>query len=70
MIRWLQTKLNCPFPWPKYYQVASPAIRGAMENISLVSWSCRFLMDETWAKERKHYMDSVNIHEMGMFYFL
>jgi hypothetical protein len=28
------------------------------------------LMDETWAKERKHYMDSVNIHEMGMFYFL
>lgn len=40
-----------------------------MENISLVTWSYRFLMDEVWAQERKHLMDIVNLHEMTHTYF-
>lgn len=65
MVRWLSKKLNVKFPWPKYYQFAAPHIRGAMENISLVSWSEVFLMDETFVKERKLVTDCVNIHEVG-----
>lgn len=65
MIRWMQKKLDLAFPWPKYFQVASSDIRGAMENISLVTWSEKYLMDEVWAKERRLIMDTVNVHEMG-----
>ena len=36
MMKWIQKKLDYPFPWPKYFQIASPSIGGAMENISLV----------------------------------
>ena len=69
MVRWLQQKLDSKFPWPKYFQIVAPEVGGAMENISLVTWNDRFLLDETWAKERKHIMDSVNIHEMAHTYF-
>ncbi|OBZ84302.1 Glutamyl aminopeptidase [Choanephora cucurbitarum] len=69
MIRWLQNKLGVPFPWTKYYQIALPAIRGAMENISLVTWVEVLLLDETLALERKLIVDTVNIHEMGHTYF-
>jgi aminopeptidase N len=70
MIKWLQKKLDSKFPWPKYFQIASPGIGGgAMENISLVTWSHRFIMDEVWAKEFKLPMDTVNIHEMAHTYF-
>jgi aminopeptidase N len=53
-------------PWSKYYQIALPPIRGAMENISLVTWIDTFIQDETYSLERKHLTDLVNIHEMGM----
>ena len=53
MILWMTKKLGVKFPWPKYYQISAPHVRGAMENISLVTWSEMYLMDETWAKERK-----------------
>ncbi|KAI3635629.1 hypothetical protein MIR68_006267 [Amoeboaphelidium protococcarum] len=69
MVKWLSNKLAYKFPWPKYYQVAAHSIGGAMENISLVTWSDRFMMDELMAKERKHAMDTVNIHEMAHTYF-
>lgn len=36
MIRWIQKKLQTPFPWPKYFQLACADVGGAMENISLV----------------------------------
>lgn len=36
-----------------------------MENISLVTFSELFLMDETLAKERKYLSDMVNLHEMA-----
>lgn len=69
MVRWLSKRLNVKFPWPKYYQIASPKIRGAMENISLVTWSDMFVLDATWARERKFLTDLVNIHEMAHTYF-
>lgn len=69
MIKWLQKKVGVPFPWSKYYQIASSSIRGAMENISLVTWVDTFIQDEINSLERKHLTDLVNIHEMGHTYF-
>jgi hypothetical protein len=42
-----------------------PPIRGAMENISLVTWIDIFVQDEVNALEFKMITDEVNIHEMG-----
>ncbi len=69
MLRWLTTKLDSPFPFPKYYQFALPAFGGAMENISLVSWSDIFVADEAHAKEWSWFIDQVNIHEMAHSFF-
>jgi aminopeptidase N len=71
MVKWIQKKLDYAFPWPKYYQVASPNIGGAMENISLVSWNAGvYLVDEKYAKERKHMTNLTNIHEMAFIFCL
>ncbi|KAG2221559.1 hypothetical protein INT45_002573 [Circinella minor] len=69
MIRWLEAKVGMAFPWPKYYQIALPAIRGAMENISLVTWIEIMVLDEINAKERQYLVDIVNVHEMAHTYF-
>ena len=69
MLIWLQQKLAMPFPYPKYYQIAGRAIGGAMENISLVTWDDKFMLDETMAREQKYIMDLINIHEMSHSYF-
>ncbi|KAI8391176.1 peptidase family M1-domain-containing protein [Radiomyces spectabilis] len=69
MMQWLQNKIGVSFPWPKYYQIALPAVGGAMENISLVTWCDTFIQDETNSLERKYLTDLVNIHEMGHTYF-
>ena len=49
MLAWMTAKLRRPFPFPKYYQWAAPGISGAMENISLVSWDERFVLDSVLA---------------------
>ncbi|MFN3982594.1 MAG: M1 family aminopeptidase [Caldilinea sp.] len=69
MLAWLTTKLGQPFPYPKYYQWAAPGVSGAMENISLVSWDERLVLDETLAAEWTWLLDAVNIHEMAHSYF-
>ncbi|CAO3692350.1 unnamed protein product [Rhizopus microsporus] len=69
MIKWIQKKVGVSFPWTKYYQIALPPSRGAMENISLVTWGDNFVMDEVYALERKPFADVVNIHEMAHTYF-
>ncbi|KAI9321445.1 peptidase family M1-domain-containing protein [Dichotomocladium elegans] len=69
MIRWLQAKVGVPFPWPKYYQIAVPAIGGAMENISLVTWIETLILDEKNAEEYKQVVDTINVHEMAHTYF-
>ncbi|KAI9140970.1 peptidase family M1-domain-containing protein [Paraphysoderma sedebokerense] len=69
MVKWLSKKLGVKFPWPKYYQIANPDIRGAMENISFVTWGDHYLMDDKLAKERKFDVDTINIHEMAHTYF-
>ncbi|KAL0080326.1 peptidase family M1-domain-containing protein [Phycomyces blakesleeanus] len=69
MIKWLQERVGVTFPWTKYYQIALPAIRGAMENISLVTWADRYILDKVNAQERKYMTDLVNIHEMAHTYF-
>jgi aminopeptidase N len=46
MLAFLTRRLGVPYPFAKYYQVAAEGIGGAMENISLVSWDDRFLLDE------------------------
>lgn len=69
MLVWMQKKLGMAFPYPKYYQIAGREIGGAMENISLVTWDDKFMLDETMAKEWKYIMDLVNVHEMSHSYF-
>ena len=69
MLRWLTTKLDSPFPFPKYFQFALPAFGGAMENISLVSWSDIFVADEAHGREWLWFIDQVNIHEMAHSFF-
>jgi len=69
MLRWLAQRVGTPFPFPKYDQIAAPAIRGAMENISLVTWNHAYLLDEKMARERQHLLNLINIHEMAHSYF-
>jgi aminopeptidase N len=70
IMNFLETRLGVPFPFPKYYQIAVPGVLGgAMENITLTSWSVFFLCDETWGKEFQLSLDEVNVHEMAHSYF-
>ncbi|KAJ3103855.1 hypothetical protein HDU97_009774 [Phlyctochytrium planicorne] len=70
MIKWMQEKVGYKFPWPKYYQIASEEVLGgAMENISLVTYTERFLIDEIAAKDFSDSVESVNVHEMAHTYF-
>ncbi len=69
MLTWMTQKLGMPFLYPKYYQFALPMLGGAMENISLVSWSDRWLLDEATAKEFGWIVDIINVHEMAHSYF-
>jgi len=69
MMRWLEKRLGRPFPYSKYFQVALPAVGGAMENISLVTWDDRFVLDADLRAEFGHRIDSVVIHEMAHSYF-
>lgn len=69
MIEWMQKKLASPLPYPKYYQFAVPFIGGAMENISLVSWDERFVLDAELQPELKPLVDIVNLHELAHSWF-
>lgn len=69
MLAWMTKRLGTKFPFPKYYQFALPAFGGAMENISLVSWSDTYVLDERIAPEGTWLVDQVNVHEMAHSYF-
>lgn len=69
MLGWITQKLDRPLPWPKYFQFAVPAIGGAMENISLVSWDAAFLADERLHAEIGWLIDIINLHEMAHTWF-
>jgi aminopeptidase N len=69
MMDWMVKRLDRPFPFPKYYQFSVPAIGGAMENISLVSWDDFCLMDERANRDRRLRIDAINVHEMAHSYF-
>ncbi|MCB9658111.1 MAG: HEAT repeat domain-containing protein [Sandaracinaceae bacterium] len=68
MLTWMQGVLG-PYPFPKYFQFAAEGIGGAMENISLVSWDDRFLLDEALAAEETLLADIINVHEMAHSWF-
>ncbi|NQV16489.1 hypothetical protein HQ531_13590 [bacterium] len=69
MLIWMENKLGMNFPYPKYFQIANREIGGAMENISLVAWDDKFMLDETMATEWQYIMDLINVHEMSHSYF-
>jgi aminopeptidase N len=69
MLRWMQGRLGVKYPYPKYYQFALPGLGGAMENISLVSWSDQFLTDSLHTHEGQWLIDQINLHEMAHSYF-
>ncbi|MEE2829922.1 MAG: M1 family aminopeptidase, partial [Myxococcota bacterium] len=69
MLEWMTAKLDAPFPFPKYFQLALPGIGGAMENISLVTWDDKFVADEGFHGERGWLIDIINLHEMAHSYF-
>jgi aminopeptidase N len=66
---WMVKRLGRPFPFPKYYQFAVPAIGGAMENISLVSWDDFALLDARGERDWRLRIDVINVHEMAHSYF-
>lgn len=69
MLAFLTRRLGVPYPFAKYYQVAAEGIGGAMENISLVSWDDRFLLDEVLETEERWLVDLINVHEMAHSWF-
>ena len=69
MLKWMTERLGCPFPYPKYYQLAAAGIGGAMENISLVTWDDIFVADERMRSEWGWLIDLINLHEMAHSYF-
>jgi aminopeptidase N len=69
MLEWLNGKLGSPYPYPKYYQFALPMFSGAMENISLVSWSDQFVVTDAMAGEMTWLTDQINVHEMAHAWF-
>jgi len=69
IMRWMVERFGVEFPFTKYFQFALPGIGGAMENISLVSWDDRLVLDETWAKDIGERVELVNVHEMAHSYF-
>lgn len=69
MIKWITQKLNVSFPFPKYYQFALPHFGGAMENISLVSWSDDIVVGPNDGSERQWICDQTNVHELAHSYF-
>ncbi|KAL6074450.1 Peptidase family m1 domain containing protein [Balamuthia mandrillaris] len=69
MMRWLTSKLELDFPFPKYYQFICPIKGGAMENITLTTWGDVFLVDEGLSEEWQYVVDSINIHEMSHSFF-
>jgi aminopeptidase N len=69
MLAWMTRRLGTPYPFPKYFQFAARGIGGAMENISLVSWDDRYVLDEDLHKEIGHLVDNVNVHEMAHTWF-
>ena len=69
MLAWMTQKFAAPFPFPKYFQWAAPGVSGAMENISLVSWDERLVIDERLATEWTYLLDAINVHEMAHSYF-
>lgn len=70
MMKWLQSKLLVPMPWPKYDQIFHPEIDGAMENISFVTWNQMYMVDRNLQKEfRNQLLHQVILHEMAHTYF-
>ena len=69
MLRWLPEKLGTPFPYPKYFQIALPFVGGAMENISLVTWDDRFVLDAELERDERQLLDVINVHEMAHTWF-
>ncbi len=69
MLSFLSERLGVPYPFAKYYQFAAEGIGGAMENISLVSWDDRFLLDEALETEERQLIDVINVHEMAHSWF-
>lgn len=69
MLAWMEERLDLAFPYPKYYQLAAPGLGGAMENISLVTWDDKLLLDEALGGEWQQTLDQINVHEMAHAYF-
>lgn len=69
MLAFLARRLGVPYPFAKYYQFVAQGIGGAMENISLVSWDDRFMLDATLETEERQLVDVVNVHEMAHSWF-
>lgn len=69
MIAFMESKVRCDMPWPKYYQFAVGEVGGAMENSSLVSYDEWYMLDERSTDERAHRVDSTVVHELAHTWF-
>jgi aminopeptidase N len=69
-LRFFESRLGVPYPYPKYAQFAVRGIGGAMENVSLVSWDDRFmLVSDAHAAEERALFEVVDAHEMAHAWF-
>lgn len=69
MLAFMTRRLGVPYPFAKYFQFAATGIGGAMENISVVSWDDRFVLDATLETEERELVDVINVHEMAHSWF-
>jgi len=69
LLDWITTRLDRPYPYPKYFQWAGPGVGGAMENISLVSWDSAWVLDPDHHRERGWLSRLINLHEMAHTWF-
>lgn len=69
LLAFFERKLGVPFPFPKYVHFAARDIGGAMENISLVSFDDRLVLDEALEREERRLVDIFNVHEMAHSWF-
>lgn len=68
-LEFFERRFRSPYPFPKYTHFAARDIGGAMENISLVSFDDRLILDEALEREERRLVDIFNVHEMAHSWF-
>ena len=69
LLGFFERRFGVRYPFPKYVHFAARDIGGAMENISLISFDDRLILDEALEQEERRLVDIFNVHEMAHGWF-